>query len=56
MTQLIPNAIWISMCVNYEIKYSNFRFVKGTLKDHVRDVLKELKLGNSNEGCERVMF
>jgi hypothetical protein len=29
-------------------KYSNFRFVKGTLKDHVRDVLKELKLGNSN--------
>jgi hypothetical protein len=56
MTQLIPNVIWISMCVNYQAKYSNSMFVKGTLKDRMHDVLKELKIGNSNEGSERAMF
>lgn len=44
------------MCVNYQAKYSNFMFVKGTLKDCKHDVLKELKIGNFNEGSERAMF
>jgi hypothetical protein len=56
MTQLISNAIWILMCANYQAKYSNSMFMKGTLKDRIHDALKELKIGNFNEGSAKAMF
>jgi hypothetical protein len=40
MTQIIPNVIWISMCVNYQAQYLNFMLLKGPLKDCKHDVLK----------------
>ncbi len=43
-------------CVLYQAQYLNFMLMKGTLKDRKHDVLKELKIGNSNEGSERAMF
>jgi hypothetical protein len=49
MTQLIPSTMWKLVYTNYVGAYFDFPFVEDTLKDHMQDALKELKIGNSNK-------
>ncbi len=57
MTQLILNAVYKLMHVDYRTKYLNFVFVKETLKDHRHDTLKKKTIENCNdEGNEKAML
>jgi hypothetical protein len=45
------------MCNEYKKTYPNLVFHEDTLKDYLRNALKELKMGTSNEGGnERVIL
>ncbi len=50
VTSLIPNVIWKFVYQNYlKAYYLGAPFSKETLKDHLQETLKKLKMGNSNE-------
>jgi len=50
VTQLIPKAVWKSVYTAYLEAYPDSQFAEDTLKDRLRETLKELKTtGTSNE-------
>jgi uncharacterized protein YaaW (UPF0174 family) len=48
VTQVIPSAIWKNVYLDYQKEYPNSTIAEETLKDWLRDTLKELKIRNFN--------
>jgi hypothetical protein len=54
VTQLILVVMWKQIYIDYQLHHINLVFVKKTLKGHLHDTFKELKIRSSNEeGLER---
>ena len=49
VTQLVPSIVWKEVFKEYKEHYSNSPFVEETLKDRLRETLKEIKTGTSND-------
>ena len=49
MSQLIPCLVWKNVYEHYCKQFPNSQLKKETLKDKLRETLKELKIGTSNE-------
>jgi len=57
VTQLVPNNVWKVIYVDYKLKFPHFIFQEESLKDKLRDTLKELKTCTTNEkGAKMVVL
>lgn len=49
VVQFIIVSMWKQLYINYQMTYLNSYLVEETLKHRLRNILKELKIGISNE-------
>ena len=57
VTQLVPGKVWKLVYEQFLREHLRSKFVEDTLKDRLRETLKELKIGTSNEeGSEKVVL
>ncbi len=49
ITQLIPTLVWKQVYTDYQTAYLDSYLTEKTLKDWLRDTLKELKIGTLNQ-------
>jgi hypothetical protein len=49
VTQLVPSLVWKEVFKEYKEHYTNSPFVEETLKARLRETLKEIKTGTSND-------
>lgn len=49
MMQLLPSLVWKAIYVECLQDNHNSTFVEDTLQDRLRDIIKEIKTGMSNE-------
>ena len=57
VTQLVPEKVWKLVYEQFLREHSGSKFVEDTLKDRLRETLKELKIGTSNEeGSEKAIL
>jgi hypothetical protein len=56
VTQFVPSEVWKVVYTYYKLKYLDFTFQEGSLRDRLWDTLN-LKINTSNEeGAKRVIF
>ena len=57
VTQLVPGKVWKLVYEQFLREHPGSKFVEDTLKDKLREILKELKIGTSNkEGFEKAVL
>ena len=57
VTQLVPGKVWKLVYEHFLREHPGSKFAEDTLKDKLRETLKELKTGTSNEeGSEKAVF
>ena len=57
VTQLVPGKVWKLVYNQFVREHPGSKFTEEMLKDHLRETLKELKTGTSNEdGSDRVVL